>query len=211
MPIPLGFVEIVMMQAKDTDLLCEPRQPSAFTLTEFSTLYQQYADAVYANIFKLVKRPDDAADILQDVFATLWESRYKLNSHSINGWLFVVSHNKAMDHLKHQLTQVIDAAHMVETLPDTTPESTEKEARHEAQWHMIMEAVNALPLRKKEVFQLCRLEGRSKEEVAAIMGISAKSVADYLKQAHKAIKDYITARYPYAMASGALLVVMLSL
>ena len=198
---------IIMMGAQDTDLLRDADISGMFTLQDFSALYNRYANAVYANIFKLVKCTDDAEDILQDVFASLWENRHKLHSQSINGWLFVVSHNKAMDHLKRQLNYTSDAVTACEALADPIAESHENEARYLQQWQMIIEAVEVLPQRKKEVFQLCRLEGRSKEEVAAIMGISPKSVADYLKQSHKAIKDYITARHPYAVANAVLIII----
>ncbi|TYP92307.1 RNA polymerase sigma-70 factor (ECF subfamily) [Sphingobacterium allocomposti] len=182
-------------------------QNTALTLQEFDDLYLKFSDAVYANIFKLVKRPDDAEDILQDVFVALWESRYKLINRSIGGWLFVVSHHKAMDHLKRQVKQSFEQIYSDEELPDQTNDSEEKETVYLEQMKMIKEAVEALPERKRQVFQLCRLDGRSKDEVAELMGISVNSVADYLKQSNKAIKEYILEHYPRAIATG-LLVVM---
>jgi RNA polymerase sigma factor (sigma-70 family) len=56
---------------------------------------------------------------------------------------------------------------------------------------LIEEAVNQLPARKKEVFQLLRFEGKSSEEVSQTLGISVQSVKDYLKQATKIIRIYI--------------------
>ncbi|KKX48641.1 RNA polymerase sigma factor [Sphingobacterium sp. IITKGP-BTPF85] len=68
---------------------------------------------------------------------------------------------------------------------------------YEQQIRMIHQAVEKLPKKKREVFKLCRIEGRSADEVAKIMGISSHSVKDYLKQSNRAIKDYIQNEAPY--------------
>lgn len=70
------------------------------------------------------------------------------------------------------------------------------EELHRIQVALLDEAVAILPARKKEVFQLCRYEGRTKEDVAAMLGISTQSVSDYLKQSNKAIKEYLSSNYP---------------
>ena len=65
------------------------------------------------------------------------------------------------------------------------------EERFDFQLSMVEAAVSQLPDRKKEVFRLCRYEGKSYEEAARILGISVNSVKDYLKQSTRFIKEYI--------------------
>ncbi|MFD2968571.1 RNA polymerase sigma factor [Sphingobacterium bambusae] len=192
------------MHLETTDLLVD--RGTALSIETYNALYATYCHSVYRNIMKLVKNENDAEDILQDVFVSLWENKDKLSDRSISGWLFIVSHNKAMDHLKKQLRLTIEQHSIIEEIADLSLDVHDREALYLEQLKMVTEAVDALPKRKREVFRLCRLEGYSKDDVAAMMGISYQSVSDYLKQSNKAIKAYIVENYPYA-ASGAIVAV----
>lgn len=176
----------------------------------FDSLYKQYRGAIYSNILKLVKSPEYAEDILQEVFVSLWQNRYRMRANqSVSGWLFVVSYNKSLTFLKQKVRASIDYVESYQSYEHVIPEETVDESAYIAQLHMIEEAVEALPRRKKEVFKLYRFEGKSKEEVASLVGISTDSVKDYLKQSNKAIKDYIDSRYPYAPSELALLLALM--
>jgi len=164
----------------------------------FRSLYDRYNRPVYANILKIVRQPEYAEDILQEVFVALWEYRVKIKpDQSVGGWLFVVSFNKATTFLKKKLRESLEYVEEYTDYEYIFPEETINEDEYLSQWTIVEEAVNALPARKKEVFKLCRFEGKAKEEVASMMGISPVSVKDYLKQSNRAIKDYISLKYPH--------------
>lgn len=168
----------------------------------FDSLYHRYHQAVYANIFKMVHQPQAAEDILQEVFLALWTNRRKLNTEQVAGWLFVVSYNKAASCLKKKLRE---AAILVnnEALPEPaiSPASTDDDL-YDIRLSIVEEAIGHLPARKKEVFRLCRFEGKSYDEAAALLGISAVSVRDYLKQSSQFIKKYVSRHYPHIEAAA---------
>ena len=59
-------------------------------LQSFNALYYKYYPSVFANICRLIKKQEDAEEILQDVFVSLWDKRATLNPDlSIGGWLMV--------------------------------------------------------------------------------------------------------------------------
>jgi RNA polymerase sigma-70 factor (ECF subfamily) len=158
----------------------------------FDALYQQYKQPVFANIQKMVKDPEAAEDLLQEVFAALWENRKAISQErGAGGWLFVVSYNKAATYLKKKLREaaLLDA----ETDPAnlTMADELADEELYNSQLALIEEAVAQLPARKQLVFRLSRFEGKSAEEVAAATGISVASVRDYLKQSTRFIRDYV--------------------
>lgn len=164
----------------------------------FNQLYERYHQRVYANILKMVKAPEYAEEILQDVFVSLWQNRFNIRTgESIGGWLFVVSFNKSLTFLKRRLK---DSIEFVATYPFEIAEQDDAavDETYRLQIAILEEAIDELPKRKREVFRLCRYEGKSKEAVAEQLGISPKSVKDYLKQSNKAIKAYVSMRYPYA-------------
>lgn len=187
------------MSASDEIVLIQ--QLSRGSISAFDALYHQYKQVVFANIIKMVKQPEAAEDLLQEVFIALWQNRHKLNKdRSVAGWLFVVSYNKAASYLKQQLKSAIILV-PEENYPEVIAQEEPIEELYLTQLAIIEAAINQLPSRKKEVFRLCRLEGRPYEEVAMTLGISVTSVKDYLKQSTRFIREYAQG-HPAATGMG---------
>jgi RNA polymerase sigma factor (sigma-70 family) len=161
-------------------------------LAHFDRLYHQYHQAVYANIYKMVCRQQCAEDLLQEVFLAFWENRRSLDAERVAGWLFVVSYNKAASYLKKQLKEANLLVPVINLSNDIIVPEQPDERLYQLRLSVVEEAINHLPARKKEVFRLCRFEGRSYDEVAALLGISVVSVKDYLKQSTQFIRKYIS-------------------
>ncbi|GGB04785.1 RNA polymerase sigma factor [Puia dinghuensis] len=182
------------MQAVNTSLAVE-------TIADFDAVYHSYQQAVYANIFKMVRHPQSAEDILQEVFLSLWKNKDKVTADRVAGWLFVVSYNKAATYLRHRLklslVRLDDPAHIENIATDDASPDT----LYQAQLSLIEDALQHLPARKKEAFHLHYFEGRSYEEIASLLGISIGSVKDYIKQAGIFIRKYTNRNYDAAITA----------
>lgn len=157
----------------------------------FDAFYHQYHQPVYCNIAKFIYQYDIAEDILQEVFLALWEHRSELDpDRSIAGWLFVVSYNKSISWLKRNSKEKRFA-----TVPVTDAYEVEEinvqEQIFEDQVALMNNAVDQLPLRKKQAFRLCKLEGRSYEEAGELLGITTDTVKEYVKTSSQMIRRYI--------------------
>lgn len=174
--------------ANHTNLISELQQNSTVA---FDTLYQMHHQAVFRNICKLVAQQDVAEDLLQEVFLALWEHRASLdNTRQVAGWLFVVSYNKSVSWLKKSLreSQALQAMPAMELVAD---ETLAKEELYQQQLQALNLAVDQLPLRKKQAFRLCRLEGRSYEEAGSLLGISSATAKEYVKSAAQLIRQQL--------------------
>jgi len=175
----------------------------------FDALYRQYQQPVYANVLKMVKDVAAAEDLLQEVFIAFWEHRRAFDPRRpVGGWLFVVSHHKAASYLRKRLREA--AALSAALAPDdpAAEQGTAADAeRFVQQWALVEAAVEHLPARQQRVFRLCRFEGHSAEEAAALVGVSVASVKDYLKQATIAIRGRVRGKGRGAVVSGLLLLV----
>ena len=160
----------------------------------FDALYYKYHNSVFANIFKLIKHQEAAEDILQEVFASLWENRKKIDrDRSVGGWLFVVSYNKAIKFLHKTVRERIET---LEGMVHVPAEDADIEHGHlEYQCSLINEAIDNLPPKKKLVFTLCKLEGKTYEEAARETGISPHTVKEYVSAASKFVKAYSLRHY----------------
>ena len=175
-------------------------QLSRGDITAFNSLYYKYYKAVFANIFKLVQEQQAAEDILQEVFAALWVHREKIDrGQAVGGWLFVVSYNKAIRFLQRAVTERArvrtELAGEVAEIRADELDDTHDLKDVEYQYHLLHEAIENLPPRKKRVFILCKLEGKTYEEAALALGISPHTVKEYVSASLHFIKEYSLSRY----------------
>lgn len=157
----------------------------------FDAFYYQYHKLVFRNILRFIHQQEIAEDILQEVFIALWEYRAQLDpERPVDSWLFVISYNRSINWLKKNAKEKKILLHADDYIHD--PEETNlQEETYSRQVHILNEAVNILPSRKKQAFRLCKLEGRSYEEVAEQLGISSETVKEYVKTSSQLIRRYI--------------------
>jgi RNA polymerase sigma-70 factor (ECF subfamily) len=162
----------------------------------FKEIYRQYHAAVFANIRRLVHPEAVAEDLLQEVFLLLWEQRHRLKpGHTVAGWLFTTSFYKASAHLRTIVRE--NLAPLSDGVPDVPVEDWD--ADHEVRLSVMNTAIDLLPPRNKMAFRLCRLEGKTYQEAAEELGLSAASVKDYVKTASQFVKQYVLTQSPALM------------
>jgi len=170
----------------------------------FDMLYQKYHQAIYRNIFKLTKDDDIARDILQDIFVALWEKRAEINAdQSVSGWLFVLSFNKSISHLRKKVRETT----VVNTMPFSEMEADSSDVQlMDEQYYLLQQAINQLSPQRKKVFTLCKLEGKTYEEAAEKLNLSKHTVKEYLGHAVVAVKNHIKEHQAEWKTAGVMMV-----
>lgn len=65
---------------------------------DFDEIYDEYFDRVYYKIFSSVKNPEDAEDIAQEVFISVYKNLHKFRADSkIYTWIYRIAINKTYD------------------------------------------------------------------------------------------------------------------
>lgn len=153
----------------------------------FDALYRHYFNAIYNNIFKLTRDQSATEDLLQEVFITLWEKREKVKvDRSLGGWLFVMSYNKSVNFLRKQLRESLAFQHL--QIVESNPEET---MLSESQYELLEQAMAQLSPQRRKVFELCKIQGKTYEETAAILQLSKHTVKEYLSAAMNLVKDHV--------------------
>ncbi|SEW40244.1 sigma-70 family RNA polymerase sigma factor [Chitinophaga arvensicola] len=157
-------------------------------LKSFNSLYYKYYPAVFANICRLIKKQEDAEEILQDVFITLWDKRETLDPGlSIGGWLMVVSQHKSLNYLQKKVREKL---HFIGELTDEAiPQADHKDTVDiEAQLVHLDKAINNLPPKQRQAFTLCKLHHKTYGQASELLGISPYTVREYVTKAAERIK-----------------------
>ncbi|WP_188133844.1 RNA polymerase sigma factor [Chitinophaga sp. CF418] len=160
---------------------------SAGDQAAFKALYDKYHHALYRKTFQILHSSSETEDIIQETFITLWEKRKEIDiSRPLGPWLFTITFNRAINHLKKQLREKSKAAEAtLQPIIDNDFLTVEK------QWKLLETAIGQLSPQKRRVFQLCKMEGRTYEETSQLMGISRYTVKEYLGEVMYTLREYV--------------------
>ena len=158
----------------------------------FGIVMRRYAGALYAFAFRIVGDTLAAEDIVQDLFATMWEKKMRfLSLPSFRTYLYNSIRNASLKYLKHQNVESL----YLERLASTYREITEEEDTNEEEvYRLLFRAIDKLPTRCREIF-LLHMDGKKNEEIATALGISIETVKTQKKRAIQSIKEQMGTCY----------------
>ena len=169
------------------------RRPEAL-----STLYDRYAAALLAVARRILGTPDDAEEVLQEVFLHVWNhaGRYDAGRSSVSTWLILITRSRAIDRLRTR--KVVERTHetSVQESPveHASPEGVENVFTHERRERVGREMAK-LPEEQRRVLELAFYEGLSQSEIAAKADLPLGTVKTRtllaMKKLRSALRDEI--------------------
>ena len=160
--------------------------------TAFRQVFHYYNKQLYPFIFSIIKSEPDAREVMQEVFLKLWLHREELTKfENPAAWLKKVAVNTAYDSLRKTATyeMFLDKYGNIQATAnnDACLQNIDlKDTRN-----LINEAVTQLPLRRKVIFQLAKMDGWSRKEIAEKLGISENTVRNQLGEAIAFVEDHL--------------------
>ncbi|WP_317039154.1 RNA polymerase sigma factor [Polaribacter atrinae] len=157
-------------------------------MTAQATVYQLYADKLFAVCLKYSSNYQDAEDNLQDSFMTIFEKIKKYNHKgSFEGWLKRVTINTVLQkyRVKSPLQNVNDFSDEVEIEEEFNIEDTVFNV------DVLLGFIQQLPDKYRLVFNLYVLDNYSHKEISEILGISVGTSKSNLSRARKILKDQV--------------------
>jgi RNA polymerase sigma-70 factor (family 1) len=157
----------------------------------FDAIYKFYSNRIYNRILGMVKLPEVADELVQDIFLKVWEKRMNIiKSLSFQAWVYKIAENIVYDYYRKLTLDVKMRSHMLETYVELYNE-TEDYILNKERTQLLDKALAQLPAQRQLIFKLCRIEGKSYEEAASLLNISTSTVSNQLVKATKNIKDYV--------------------
>lgn len=169
----------------------------------FSQIYLVYFPKMVRFAREYVVSTEDAENIVQDIFMYLWEHRDMLDSlTNLNAFLFTLAKNRCIDFYRHK-TLIDSKKESLDNLQDRERKLkmealmqfdenifTEKEIES-----LLVEAIEHLPEKCRQVFILSRMNGLKHEEIATQLNISVHTVQNHIVSAIRKLKvelkDYL--------------------
>jgi RNA polymerase sigma factor (sigma-70 family) len=162
-----------------------------------------------AFIRQRIPRPDEAEDILQDVFYEFTEmARLMKPVEQIASWLFTVARNKITDRYRKKKPLLLEDVFVFKSgdgdgdgylLDDLLPAADIRTADAEMMRETIMEALTdaleELPTEQREVFIWHELEDKSFKEIAEITGTPVNTLLSRKRYAVLHLRERLKALY----------------
>ncbi len=171
---------------RDNNYAAQMRKAQSGDKVAYESLLKKIIPLLEGFIYnKLGKRPDNE-DILQEILIAIHRSAHTYNTErSFTNWMFAIANHKVLDFLrksyhKNSLIEV-DFDEVQDFLTDNVTNDVSKN-------ESLVELLDDLPGKQREILHLMKIEGYSVKEISTIMkmNVSAVKVA-----AHRAYKTLI--------------------
>jgi RNA polymerase sigma-70 factor (ECF subfamily) len=173
----------------------------------FTSLYRRYWESLFLTAVKVIRCKQDAADIVQEIFMSLWRRREEL---AINGSLAAYLQTSVKYKTIHYIEKNITRRHYLDTIAEWVASHPASSAEATLQVKEIQELVHAavinMPPRMQEVYRLSRQEQLTHKQIAVELGISEETVKKHIQHALQLIRTAIGhASVPLALIVAGLL------
>jgi len=161
----------------------------------FDTVFRShYADLVRM-AESVVRDRALAEEVAQEVMLELWRRRESLQlEQTFRAYLIRSTRNRALNHIRHQRVVAREAA--IAALDSPSAPSAEDEMLGTELEQTVRAAINGLPEKAREVFQLSRDHGLKYAEIATTLQISVKTVEKRMGQALAELRDRLSQWLP---------------
>jgi RNA polymerase sigma-70 factor (ECF subfamily) len=151
----------------------------------FDVIYMRYWERLYFYLVKAIKNAEEAEDILQDVFVSLWKRRSDLDGiESLSAYLFSCVRYGGFRYIRNEIKKNEfrkswnSLFHEEDHLPEMQLAANELS-------RLLNKEIDKLPVKMREVFILSRKEELSYKEIAHKLNISDKTVKKQISNALK--------------------------
>ena len=144
---------------------------------DFDNIYEEYFDRVYYKVLSVVKNNDDAEDICQETFISVYKNLSKFREESnIYTWIYRIAINKTYDFFKKRKLEVEINDEVL-----SLPEDINFDAKV-----ILEEKLKLISEKEKEIVILKDIYGYKLKEIAEIKNMNLSTVKSVY---YKALKD----------------------
>jgi RNA polymerase sigma-70 factor (ECF subfamily) len=166
-------------------------------LDALGTLYDRYAKLVYGLAFKVLGDSEEAEDVTQDVFLTLWhQNRYDPKRGSLSSFLITMTRSRSIDRLRSRgvKSRFLQRWQTMMKSDSTRATPLDQASIHERS-QRVKAALAQLPDPERQVLEIAYYEGLSQSEIARRLNTPLGTVKSRSRQGliklRQTLQDYI--------------------
>lgn len=160
------------------------------------TIMDLYGDDVKKFVYMYLKNEEDANDVTQEVFLTVYFkiSTFKGNS-TLKSWIYSIAANKCKDHLKSyslRYSKLIKKISLQQQTVELYKGDLSDECVHDVDRNALFDGVMELPVKYREVIILYYYKDLSIKEISLILNLKESTLQSRLLRARKKLQKLIS-------------------
>ena len=160
----------------------------------FNTLFEMYWEPLFQYAYKILKRKEDAEELVQDLFINIWNKKEQLPEvNVVAAYMHTAMRNHVLNHLAKQKLKIVTIDHVEES--SSKYAASEKIDIKESEKILAL-CMRSLPQKMQEVFYLHRIGELSVAEIAAQTNTSPQTVRNQLNAAYKKLRTTLAKSTP---------------
>jgi RNA polymerase sigma-70 factor, ECF subfamily len=155
-------------------------------------VYDRHARLLYSLALRIVRRPTDAEDVIQEVFSQVWRQagRYDTSRGTVVGWLVMLTRSRALDRLRRDRGEPPVADTELASRDVVDPGMTvDLQLVDAEQAARVRAALEALPEVQRVPLELAYYEGLSQSAIAARLETPLGTIKTRMRQALLRLRD----------------------
>lgn len=156
--------------------------------TAFAHIYNLYYRDIKSYCFKHTRSAETAEELVSDVFLRFWEARAQFDpERDVKPYLLTITKNVTFSWLKRMLSdQKMKSEFRGRYLSDQDAANQDVVMTAAMDLSVLRGIIGQhMPLKRKQVFELCKIDGLSYAEAANVLAISKETVKEHMSLAKK--------------------------
>ncbi len=156
----------------------------------FEAIFKLYWKDLYKHAYQKVHNKEEAEEIVQDIFTSLWAKRNELLITNLNYYLHTAVRNRVLNQIRSKIVHEKYWAFYKQFIPRSSS-STEESVRYNEVKTALDKGVSYLSGKSKIVFLLSRVKGLSNAQIATKLNLSEKAVEYHLTRSLKKLRTHL--------------------
>ncbi|MDB5029372.1 sigma-70 family RNA polymerase sigma factor [Mucilaginibacter sp.] len=153
----------------------------------FSVIVYRYNIRLYKIVQSRVRMEDDAKDIIQEIFISLWNNRHQIQSATLYPYLSKSAFYAIIDwQILHKKN--ISRHHLLLEKDEPSVFPIENQVIANELRQELMEEVEKMPDTTRTVFRMSRIDQKSVKEIAVVLNLSEQTVKNNISIALKQLR-----------------------
>lgn len=155
----------------------------------FTELYRRHWQNLFNTVYKRLQNLEQSQDIVQNIFADLWERRGQVNIENIQAYLHTAVRYQVFKHVNRQS----DSCGFLNDFEEKLAAScqTDEGILENEALDLLKFWIAALPPKRREIFLLHYMEDFPTYEIASQLDISQKTVQNQLNTAAHTLRSQL--------------------
>lgn len=157
----------------------------------FQEIYRRYWHMLFVMARRKLYSQENAEEIVQDLFASIWSRRTDTQIEDLKRYLFSSAKYLIINNIKSKIARQEYESQTASTSTSDITRRTEEDLAYRDLHRAIEDGLLRLPKKTQHIFRLNRLENQSVREISVLLSIPERTVEYHITQSLRSLRLHL--------------------